>query len=124
MKWLNILVVVLSLAMALDAGMRPVWIFISALLIFIVGWAVYFVPSYIAIRKNHPDKLPIFVLNLCGGWLVVGWIAAIVWAVMAASPPKVQPTDITTQLAKLDDLRNKGALSEEEFQAAKSKLFN
>ena len=54
----------------------------------------------------------------------MGWIAAIVWAVMAASPPKVQPTDITTQLAKLDDLRNKGALSEEEFQAAKSKLFN
>lgn len=40
----------------------------------------YFLPAIIAHRADHPNAPAITVLNLFGGWTVIGWIAAIVWA--------------------------------------------
>lgn len=39
------------------------------------------------------------------------------------SPPAVPPTDLVAQLAQLAQLKDAGALTEEEFQAAKAKLL-
>ena len=41
---------------------------------------IYFVPSVVGMEKEN--KLAIFILNLCLGWTVLGWVAALVWAVM------------------------------------------
>lgn len=44
---------------------------------------LYFLPSVIALKRRHANSKAIFALNLLGGWTVVGWIAAMVWAFTA-----------------------------------------
>jgi hypothetical protein len=51
-----------------------------AVVVAAVGIWVYFLPSYISHKRSHPNRTAILVLNLVGGWTVVGWIVAIVWA--------------------------------------------
>ena len=47
---------------------------------FIVGIIVYFVPSYIAYRRKHKNRVAILVLNIFLGWSLIGWIVALVWS--------------------------------------------
>ncbi|ABS17024.1 superinfection immunity protein [Brucella anthropi] len=42
--------------------------------------AVIFIPTIVAFRRQHPNRWLIFVVNLAFGGTVVGWIAALVWA--------------------------------------------
>ncbi len=49
----------------------------------IVIVAAYFLPTIIAAIRNHHQVNPIFMLNLLLGWTVLGWIAALIWAVSA-----------------------------------------
>lgn len=44
----------------------------------------YFLPTIIAIARGAQSALPIALLNIIGGWTLVGWLAAMVWAVMGA----------------------------------------
>jgi hypothetical protein len=46
------------------------------------GILVYFLPSMLA----KQDTTAIFVLNLFLGWTLVGWVAALVWALKDAQP--------------------------------------
>lgn len=46
----------------------------------VLGLLAYFIPTAVAMKREHHQKLAIIVLNLVGGWTVVGWIAALVWA--------------------------------------------
>lgn len=62
----------------------PVFVFLSFLLLFL-----YFMPFLISIPRNHHNKSAIFVLNLLLGWTVLGWIAALVWALTKPAPPQV-----------------------------------
>ena len=41
---------------------------------------VYFVPCFIAYKKNHKFKKQIFLLNIFLGFSYVGWVAALIWA--------------------------------------------
>jgi len=41
---------------------------------------LYFVPTIVAGNRIHPQTGAIFVLNLCLGWTLVGWVIALVWA--------------------------------------------
>jgi hypothetical protein len=54
------------------------------------GWSValvlpaavaYFAPLLIAFERRHRFLLTIGAINLAAGWTVLGWIAALVWAV-------------------------------------------
>jgi len=42
--------------------------------------AIYFAPVLVARHYQHKKSTAIFVLNLFGGWTLVGWVAALVWA--------------------------------------------
>lgn len=44
--------------------------------------AVYFLPSIVAKQRRHSNMLGLALLNLFGGWTVLGWVAALVWAVL------------------------------------------
>lgn len=44
--------------------------------------AVYFLPSIIASHKKHRNAEAISILNLLLGWTILGWIIALVWALM------------------------------------------
>jgi hypothetical protein len=50
--------------------------------------AVYFFPSAIAIDRRHRNRLAIAVLNLVGGWTLVGWVIALVWSCSADVEPR------------------------------------
>ncbi len=44
---------------------------------------LYWIPTVIALWRNHPQTWPIVLLNLLVGWTGIGWIAALVWSVAA-----------------------------------------
>ncbi|MYA18213.1 MAG: superinfection immunity protein [Gammaproteobacteria bacterium] len=53
---------------------------------FIVIVSVYFIPSIVAKVRNHHNTMAIFLLNLFLGWSLIGWVAALVWAVIRPPP--------------------------------------
>lgn len=50
------------------------WVFIGGSI------AMYFVPSFVAATREHPNRASIILLDLLLGWTVLGWVAALVWA--------------------------------------------
>ncbi len=41
---------------------------------------VYFIPSFVAHKKQHIQKTPILLLNIFLGWTFIGWVVALIWA--------------------------------------------
>lgn len=56
---------------------------LSLFAICIVGF-LYFVPTLIAMGRDHDQKLAIFVVNLVGGITGIAWLAALVWSLLPA----------------------------------------
>jgi hypothetical protein len=46
----------------------------------VLGAIVYLIPSFVAHGKRREHE--IFVVNLLLGWTLVGWVGALVWAMM------------------------------------------
>jgi Superinfection immunity protein len=42
----------------------------------------YFIPSYVAYERKNPHLLAIVLVNILLGWTIVGWIAALVMALV------------------------------------------
>lgn len=66
---------------------------IAVLVVVVSLMVVYFVPSFVGRGKRNAKA--IFVLNLLAGWTAVGWIAALIWAIVNDAVPVVvvqQPT--------------------------------
>ena len=55
---------------------------ILELLLVVLIFALYFLPTLIAFLRQHKNKLAIFLLNLLLGWTVLGWVVSLVWSVM------------------------------------------
>ncbi|WLG64855.1 superinfection immunity protein [Pseudomonas sp. FP1762] len=91
--------------------------------------ATYFLPSFNAFSRKHPDRWPIFMLDLFLGWTLIGWVVSLVWSVSSiTSPgkPRVQfhaEDDKYQKLEKIGSLKEKGLLTESEFEAEKAKLL-
>ncbi|NWL48412.1 hypothetical protein DM819_21725 [Pseudomonas hunanensis] len=97
--------------------------------------ALYFLPIIIAWLRGHHNKAPIFLLNLFLGWTGIGWLAALIWSVSAirrratvessripASSSGIE--DPYQKLEKLAELRERGHITAEEFDAEKAKLLS
>jgi hypothetical protein len=136
---------------------------------------LYFLPAIIGKDKRNAGS--IFLLNLLGGWTVIGWLAALIWAASKDAPPatvvvqqavptpmpvatpirpvaseeaakplapvrpiapaprqmemaaiaapvaKAATPNITDELERLFLLKEKGALTEEEYIVHKAKLL-
>ena len=79
----------------------PFQAFQGFLLIFLLV-GLYVVPTIIGFRRGHQNAAAIAALNLLLGWTLLGWVAALVWALTdpgrrlevisttspAATPPK------------------------------------
>ena len=50
------------------------------LVLFLLGFVLYFVPAFVAGSRGHPNAMAIVALNLLLGWTFLGWAAALVWA--------------------------------------------
>ena len=121
------------------------WIFLVLVMILVVASAgIYFIPTYIAYKKDKKNKLPILLINLFAGWTLIGWVGALVWAVSQEKPDLVienhlsyqnpqqiagnqssteSTSNLSDQLEKLHSLMEKGVLSKEEFEDQKRKLL-
>ncbi|HEX4012350.1 MAG TPA: superinfection immunity protein [Candidatus Cybelea sp.] len=58
------------------------WMIVSAF-----GVMLYFLPSILAVVNHRRNSATIVVLNILLGWSFVGWIAALVMALMKDSEP-------------------------------------
>lgn len=52
-------------------------LFVAAL---VIGLLFYVLPSIIATKRKHHNRLSILAVNLLLGWTFLGWVAALVWA--------------------------------------------
>jgi len=52
------------------------------ILLVVLIFTVYFLPTLIAFLRQHKNKLAIFLLNLLLGWTVLGWVVSLVWSVI------------------------------------------
>jgi hypothetical protein len=51
----------------------------------LIGWglfALYMLPAIVALARFHHNSASIFLVNFFLGWTFLGWVAALVWAVM------------------------------------------
>lgn len=89
---------------------------------------IYFAPTAVANHQEHPQTVPIFVLNLFLGWTLVFWVIALTWAF--SKPRREAPTTIvqapqtvTDELERLAALRASGAITDDEFTDLKAKAL-
>jgi hypothetical protein len=49
--------------------------------LYVLGTALaYFIPTFIALARGHPNCVPILIVNLSLGWTLLGWVGALVWS--------------------------------------------
>lgn len=102
---------------------------------FIAMVVLYFVPFIISVVRGHHNKVPIFFVILLLGWTGIGWIAAFIWSVSAvkkSAPEQLVkssrsvPDDQASykELERLAELKERGHLTAQEFEAAKAKVLS
>lgn len=47
---------------------------------------LYILPGSLAHKRAHRNWIPIMILNVFLGWTLIGWIAALMWAVSYQPP--------------------------------------
>ncbi len=57
-------------------------------LLVIAACLAYFIPAFVAKSRGKRDLAGITILNLFGGWTLIGWVVALVWACLPDDPPK------------------------------------
>jgi hypothetical protein len=93
----------------------------------------YFLPTIIAALRSHPNTGAIFAVNLLLGWTFLAWVLCLVWAASDTNrytgpyPPYNPGADsqdrIINQLRQLQQLRDEGALTEEEYNRQKASVL-
>lgn len=60
------------------------------ILLFFVGLVifVYLPPSFVALQRKHVNTTAICALNILVGWSFIGWVAALVWALVNSGDKK------------------------------------
>jgi hypothetical protein len=61
-------------------GIVVLFIKAPTVLVVLLGVAMYFLPSLVAIERRKQNGAAIFLLNLLLGWTLLGWVVALVWA--------------------------------------------
>jgi uncharacterized membrane protein len=60
------------------------------ILLTIVAMAIYLLPAILADRTKRRSVLPLALFNVLLGWTVVGWFAALHWALHPDSASKLR----------------------------------
>lgn len=94
----------------------------------IIGIFAYFFPTVLAYSKKKRSKASVFVLNFFLGWTLIGWIVALIWAVNKDEERIIEirsenNISVADELEKLVSLKEKGVISEEEFENKKRSLL-
>lgn len=93
---------------------------------------IYFIPTFTAMSNHHRNTSGIFVLNIFLGWSLIGWVAALVWAISKSEPATVDSLESSdkndgdnySKLERISALKEKGAITQQEFDKEKAKLLS
>lgn len=102
---------------------------VGGLSLFTVAVLFYLVPTIIAVKRQHLQKVPIILVNILLGWSLIGWVVALVWACMQNKPKVIHmynesiSTDLGEKLKSLGKLRKDGLITDEEYESKKSELL-
>ena len=60
------------------------WFFGSffGIIVFIISLVIYFIPTIVAALRHHRNTLAVFLVNFFFGWTFIGWVGALIWAVV------------------------------------------
>jgi T4 superinfection immunity protein len=64
---------------------------IASIFVMVLATSGLLLPAIIAKCRNHYNKGAIFVLTLLGGWTLIGWVIAMVWAMMKSPARPTTP---------------------------------
>lgn len=111
---------------------------------FIAAPLLYFLPLIEAKLRRRPNFTSIAIVNTLLGWTFVGWVVALAWAcsnrpdvkdpqsgtpspvpapLTRASTAPTPQLSVADEIQKLADLRSRGLITDEEFNAQKAKLL-
>jgi hypothetical protein len=73
----------------------------------VLGFFVYFLPSFIAYNRDHKNKVAIAILNLFFGWTLIGWVGALIWSCLAdaGQRPDFAPGSPVDAIVNAEDQR-------------------
>ena len=54
--------------------------FVILLTIAVLALLFYFLPTFIAFRRGHSNRLPLLLVNGFFGWTFLGWMLCLVWS--------------------------------------------
>ena len=100
-------------------------VLILILIIVAISVTIYIIPLIVAIKKKHPYKVPIILINIFLGWSFLGWVGALIWACILPEQNNTnnQYNNKYEDLAKLQKLKEDGAITEIEFEIEKQKIL-
>lgn len=69
----------------------------------LVGLAIYFIPISVALMRKHRNTVGIAILNITLGWTFLGWVGALIWAVLSDQKSYVDGSSEGTTPSSDDD---------------------
>ena len=97
--------------------------------------AIYITPPAIAFKRGHPQRWAITIVSLAFGGTLIGWVAALIWAIQPIEVPEhpietegseefaFQNFSVSEELERLHHLLQTGAITQSEFDNLKTKLL-
>lgn len=83
---------------------------------------VYFLPALIAAKRKHKYANLIAILDLLTAWTFLGWVGLFVWALVDKKEASTVANS-AEEIKLLFELKEKGAISEEEFLKKKNEIL-
>ena len=93
------------------------------LIIAIATIVIYVAPSIIALKRKIRNKEILVVLNLILGWTLAGWVGCLIYSLVEKNNDTTLENNKYTKIIRLQELKDKGALTEEEFINEKEKIL-
>ena len=60
---------------------------VTTIVFVLVVGILYLLPPIIAFLRGHHNRFAILALDICLGWIILGWIVALIWAFTAVQRP-------------------------------------
>ncbi|GIB23181.1 superinfection immunity family protein [Vibrio cholerae] len=88
------------------------------LLILMILIPFAFLPSIIALKKNHPYKIPIALVNVLGVLLWwAGWLITLIWCFIVPENKAASIANVVDELDKLHSSKERCIISENELRS-------
>lgn len=101
-----------------------IWHWIIILLFFLFALPFALLPTIIAIYKNHPYKIAIIIINIFGGFLFgFGWIISLIWCFVIPKNETAISLGVADEIDRLHQLKERGVLTQEEFDTQKKAML-